>query len=135
MGGSLCFRHPLQYGKQQLTGPRRFGFVKSAVLKISSRVAGRARGQLHLHLPAVGVQSHSQRYFKQANDEDGNWSLQFENLRIKLHATSVASLVHPNTCGHTHVYCVCVTVCGVHYQRGSAVWPLGATDDSGGTLS
>lgn len=55
-------RHPLPYGKQQLTGPRRFRFVKSAVLKIGSGVGGRGggEGQLHFHLPAARVQLHRQ---------------------------------------------------------------------------
>lgn len=58
MGGSLP---PLRYGNQQLTGPRRFRFVKSSVLKIGSGVGGRASGQLHLHLQAAGVQLHHQQ--------------------------------------------------------------------------
>lgn len=62
VGGSLQLR---PYGNQQLTGPRRFRFVKSAVLKIGSGVGGRRRGQLHLHLRAAGVQLHRQRVASQ----------------------------------------------------------------------
>lgn len=65
------FLRPLPYGNQQLTGPRRFRFVKSAVLKIGSGDGGRGRGAAAS--PSAGSQSSvapSACSIKEANDTE-----------------------------------------------------------------
>lgn len=114
MGGSLCLRHPLQYGKQQLTAPCRFGFVKSAVLKIGSKVAGRGGGQLRLHPRAVGAQLHRQRVNSNRQMIKMGIGRQWprcRNLCLKPRETSVTSwFSHTHVGTRTCIVCVCVSV-------------------------